>query len=153
MKINQLIILLSLIILLVIPFQSEAVMKSAPPQHSFLTQQFGVDNVQEFLDLTSAEISQKTGRKLKLKEKIILKLTQRKIKKRIKKGESFDIKADYQAATNSFNMGGFLLGFFIPLLGSLLALLFGWNAFKSSLLGLLCITIVIVIAIAGAGAG
>lgn len=147
MKITQLIIPL---MILVIPFQSEAVMKSATPQGSFLTQKFGVENIQEFLNLTSVEITQKTGRKPKLKERIVLKLAQRKIKKRINKGESFDIKADYQTATNSFNLGGFLLGFFIPLLGSLLALLFGWDAFKSSLLGLLCVTIVIVIAVAGA---
>jgi len=133
------------------PFQSEAVIKSVNPQKSFLQEEFGVENIQDFLNLNLADIAKTTGKKLSLKDKVVLKLAQRKIKKKIKKGESFDVKTDYENASRNFNVGGFLLGFFIPVLGSLLAILFGGDAFRSSLLGLLCFIIVLIIIALAAG--
>lgn len=129
------------------PFQSEAVIKSANPQKIFFQEKFGVDNIQDFLNVNPVDIAETTGEKLNFKDKVVLKLTQRKIKKKIKKGASFNIQTEYENASGNFNVGGFLLGFFIPILGSLLAILFGGNAFKSSLLGLLCFIIALVIVV------
>lgn len=135
-------------LIVLFPFQSEAVIKPVDSQKSFFQEKFGVDNIQAFLNLNPVDIAKTTGKKLNFKEKIVLKLTQRKIKKKIKKGASFNIKTEYENASGNFNVGGFLLGFFIPVIGSLLAILFGGNAFKSSLLGLLCFIIALVIVVA-----
>jgi len=138
-------------LIILFPFQSEAVIKPVDPQKSFFQEEFGVNNIQDFLNLNPADITKIKDKKLNFKEKVILKLTQRKIKKKIKKGASFNIKTEYENASGSFNVGGFLLGFFLPVVGSLLALLFGGNAFKSSLLGLLCFVIAVVIVVAAGG--
>jgi len=147
-KINFFIGLLAIVLF---PFHSEAVIKSNIPEKSFIQEKFGVDNLQDFLELNSVKITENTGRKLKLKEKIVLKLVHKRIKKKIKKGESFEIQQEYLTSMNNFNVGGFLLGFFLGPLGVLLAILFGGNALKSSLLGLLCLIIAIAIAIAASG--
>lgn len=141
-------ITISLTLLILFPFQSQAVMKSVNPQKTFLQDKFGVDNIQDFLDLSPKDISKNTGKKQKLKDKIVLRLVQKRIKKKIKNGESFKISEEYPAAMNKFNVGGFLLGFFLGPLGVLLAILFGGNAFKSSLLGCLCLILVIILAFA-----
>jgi len=138
-------------LIILFPSQSEAVIKSVNPQKSFLQKEFGVDNIQDFLNIKIADIAKTTGKKLTLKDKVVFKLTQRKIKKKIRKGTFFNAKSDYENATNSFNVGGFLLGFFIPVVGTLLALLFGVDAFKSSLLGLLCIVLVVIILVLAGG--
>ncbi len=147
MKKTKIIIgLFALIILF--PLQSEAVIKSVNPQKSFLQEEFGVSNIQDFLSLSIADINRTTGKKLTFKDKVVFKLTQRKIKKNIKKGTFFNAKTEYENATNNFNVGGFMLGFFLGPIGVLLAILFGGNALKSSLLGFLCLIIAIVIVVA-----
>ena len=147
----QITIVLTLLILL--SFQSQAVIKSVSPQESFLQENFGIDNIQDFLDLSPKDITKNTGKKQKLKDKIVLRLVQKRIKKKIKNNKFFDISEEYPNATNDFNVGGFLLGFFLGIIGVLLAVLFGGNAVKSSLIGLLCWIIVLVIVVASLGSG
>jgi len=144
-------ITIALTLLILFPYQSEAVMKSVDLQKNFLQEKFGVDNIHDFLELSPADIAETTGKKLNLKEKVIFKLTQRKINKKIRKGIFFNTKTEYENATNNFNVGGFMLGFFLGPIGVVLAILFGGNALKSSLLGFLCLIIAIAIAVVAAG--
>ena len=99
-------------------------------------------SVSQFAALSVKELQNMSHRKLNLQDKLAFKLTQRAIKKKIKRGEvyNFDDAANYR-----FNIGGFLLGFFLGIVGVLLALLFGRNAFRSSLIGLLCWVIILLI--------
>ena len=115
------------------------------PQRQFLQENFGVSNVEAFVNMTPKEIAAARGKQLKLRDKIVLKLAQKKIKKHLKKGTSVDVEEIYETADKSFNIGGFLLGFFLSIIGVLIALLFGKNAFRSSLIGLLCGAIVALI--------
>ncbi|MCB0705467.1 MAG: hypothetical protein KDC34_09170 [Saprospiraceae bacterium] len=115
-------------------------------QHEVATSQWLNDlSVDEFLALSPRDIQEKTGKKVKLADRIALRLTQRQLKK----NKSLDFGAAYEDASGNFSIGGFLLGFFFGLIGVLIALLFGRNAVRSSLIGLLCFVIVWLILILG----
>jgi hypothetical protein len=85
--------------------------------------------VQQFLSLTPKKYYELTGKKLKLSQKVSLKLAQWKIKKMIRKGKTVDLmtmaKAKKDLDTSDFNIAGFLLGFFLSLIGVLIAYLIG----------------------------
>ena len=85
--------------------------------------------VQQFLTLTPKKYYELTGKKLKLSQKVSLKLAQWKIKKMIRKGKKVDLitmaKAQKDLDTSDFNIAGFLLGFFLSLIGVLIAYLIG----------------------------
>ncbi|MCB0656221.1 MAG: hypothetical protein KDC57_08805 [Saprospiraceae bacterium] len=98
--------------------------------------------VAEYSQMRIKDLQELSGHKLKWQEKVSFKLTQRAIKKKLRRGEAFDFDA---SSSYRFNIGGFLLGFFLGVVGVLLSLLFGRNAFRSSLIGLLCWVIILLI--------
>ena len=81
--------------------------------------------VQQFLKLTPEKYYQMTGKRMKLSQKVSLKLAQWKIKRMLKKGKTVDLMAMRQKGidTSDFNIAGFLLGFFLSLIGVLIAYL------------------------------
>jgi hypothetical protein len=83
--------------------------------------------VQQFLKLTPEKYYELTGKKMKLSQKISLKLAQWRIKRMLKKGKTVDLVAMTKKGidTSDFNIGGFLLGFFLSLIGVLIAYLLG----------------------------
>ena len=91
-----------------------------------------------FLDLKIKDIKKAVDKKVTLKDRIVFNITKFKVAKELRKNSEFN-NADtyYKVARGSFNLGGFLLGFFLPIIGNLIALLFGRNAFRSSLIGTL----------------
>ena len=116
-------------------------------ENNFLMEKFGTVDVDTFANMSLKEVAAKTGKKLKLRDKIVLKLAQKQIKKNLKKGKPINAEEIYTTSDKRFNLGGFLLGFFFSLLGVLVALLFGKNAVRSALLGTLCGLIVVLIAV------
>jgi hypothetical protein len=83
-------------------------------------------SVNDFLALTPKKYKELTGEKLSITQKISLKLAQKKIKKAIKNNESIDpsVKAD-AVDTSDFNIGGFVLGLLLSVIGVLIAYLIG----------------------------
>ena len=82
--------------------------------------------IQQFLKLTPKKYYELTGKKMKLSQKISLKLAQWKIKRMLKKGKTVDLVAMTTKKgidTSDFNIAGFLLGFFLSLIGVLIAYL------------------------------
>jgi hypothetical protein len=83
--------------------------------------------VQEFLKLTPKKYQEMTGQKMSMAQKISLKLAQKKIKRMLKQGKTVDLVAMSKKGidTSDFNIGGFLLGIFLFLIGVLIAYLIG----------------------------
>ena len=94
-------------------------------------------SVQDFLDLKASEIKAKTGKKLTIKERILLPIIKAEVYFQSKKNSELDAEYYYHRGARNFNLGGFLLGLFLPIIGNLIAILFGRNAFRSSLKGTL----------------
>ncbi len=85
-------------------------------------------DAKSFLALTPAKVAEMTGRKLTLNQKINLKLTQRLVKKELKKGVDVNMMdMAKRADSGSFNWGAAALGFFLGLIGVLIVYL----AFKN----------------------
>lgn len=100
-----------------------------------------------FVKADFRDLEEAIGQNLSFREKVVVKITQHTIKKELRKGKKSDLDESYRDNNRRFSVGGFLLGFFLGLIGCLIALLFGGNAFRSSLLGLLCWVLVVVIAL------
>ncbi len=102
----------------------------------------------DIVTLNRKQIEHKVGRKLKFKERVVLKLVQRKIKKQIKKGVKVeDIRFSMAAEEKKSHAGGFMLGLLLGLIGVLIAYLaFGKKAGKSAWIGF-AISIVLVLLI------
>jgi hypothetical protein len=83
--------------------------------------------VQDFLNLTPKKYYELTGKKMKLSQKISLKLAQAKVKKMLRKGKTVDLVSLTKKGidTSDFNIAGFLLGIFLFLIGVLIAYLIG----------------------------
>jgi hypothetical protein len=82
--------------------------------------------VQDFLALTPKKYKELTGKKLSLTEKISLKITQRKVRKALKNNENIDMAAVADGFdTSDFNIGGFVLGLLLSVIGVLIAYLIG----------------------------
>ena len=82
--------------------------------------------VEDFLSLTPKKYKELTGEKLSLTQKISLKLAQKKIKKAIKNNEKVDEGTVASAFdTSDFNIGGFILGLLLSVIGVLIAYLIG----------------------------
>jgi hypothetical protein len=82
--------------------------------------------IQQFLKLTPQKYYELTGKRMKLSQKISLKLAQWKIKRMMKKGKAVDLVAMTTKKgidTSDFSIAGFLLGFFLSLIGVLIAYL------------------------------
>ena len=82
--------------------------------------------VQDFLALTPKKYKELTGEKLSITQKISLKLAQKKIRKALKNNESIDSATMANAVdTSDFNIGGFVLGLLLSVIGVLIAYLIG----------------------------
>jgi hypothetical protein len=85
-------------------------------------------DAKSFVALTPAKLAEMTGQKLTLNQKINLKLTQRLVKKELKKGHAVNMQEmAKRAGSGSFNWGAAALGFFLGLIGVLIVYL----AFKN----------------------
>lgn len=85
-------------------------------------------DAKSFLALSPAKVAEMTGRKMTLNQKINLKLTQRLVKKQLKKGIDVNMMdMAKRADSGSFNWGAAALGFFLGLIGVLIVYL----AFKN----------------------
>lgn len=83
-------------------------------------------SVEDFLALTPKKYKELTGEKLSLTQKISLKLAQKKIRKALKNNESIDSGTMANAVdTSDFNIGGFVLGLLLSVIGVLIAYLIG----------------------------
>lgn len=82
-------------------------------------------NVEQILALTPGKYEELTGTKMSLKEKIALKYVQRNIKRDLKKHGTVTME-DYVDGDGSvrFNIGGFVLGLLLGLIGVALAYIF-----------------------------
>lgn len=83
--------------------------------------------VQDFLALSPKKYKELTGKKLSLTQKISLKIAQKKMKKAVKNKESIDMSSSMAEAfdTSDFNIGGFVLGLLLSVIGVLIAYLIG----------------------------
>lgn len=95
-------------------------------------------SAEEFLDLNAKDLKKITGKKLRFRDRMALKLAQQNVKKLMKEGASIDTAAEYKKARGGFNILGFLLGFVLGPIGVLLAWIFVDAGLRSSLIGLLC---------------
>lgn len=83
-------------------------------------------NVKDFLALSPKKYKELTGEKLSLTQKISLKIAQKKIKKAVKNNEAVDSVTMQNALdTSDFNIGGFVLGLLLSVIGVLIAYLIG----------------------------
>ena len=81
--------------------------------------------VKRFISMTPREYEKLTGKEMKLSQKISFKLAQSKIKRMLRKGQTVDLLSMTKKGidTSDFNIAGFLLGFFLSLIGVLIAYL------------------------------
>jgi len=95
--------------------------------------------VTQIANMGRKEIEQVIGRKLTLKERGGLILGKHRINHLVKKGmDAEQIEAALAMGDFDFNIWGFLLGFFLSLLGILIAwIIFGSSGLKSSVFGAL----------------
>lgn len=83
-------------------------------------------SVDDFLSMTPKKYKALTGEKLSLTQKISLKLAQKKIKKALRNNEQIDSATMANALdTSDFNIGGFILGLLLSVIGVLIAYLIG----------------------------
>jgi len=83
-------------------------------------------NVANYIKLKPSDFKKLTGHKLTLKETIVFKITQKRIKKTIRKDGSVDLLAFNNQAKEpfKFNWGGFFLGLLLPVLGLIITAFF-----------------------------
>jgi hypothetical protein len=83
-------------------------------------------SVEEFLSMTPKKFKEVTGQKLSITKKIALKMAQKKIRKALKNNETVDGTTVANAMdTSDFNIGGFILGLLLSVIGVLIAYLIG----------------------------
>lgn len=136
---NYFLLLLTSICLLTSLQKAEAIIAPTLPtsERQRLVKKYGVTNTADLLALTPRKVKTITGKKLRLKDKIVLRLAQRKIKQSLKQNQSADWQNILHHGEKRFHLVGFLLGLLLPVIGNIIALFLGRNAFRSSLLGLL----------------
>lgn len=101
-----------------VPFPPKADNTSVAP--------FSNMTVEDFLALTPKKYKELTGEKLSITKKISLKIAQKKIKRALKNNESIDSVTMANAVdTSDFNIGGFVLGLLLSVVGVLIAYLIG----------------------------
>ncbi len=83
-----------------------------------------VESVEDFLALTPKKIKAQTGEKMRLKDRLILKMAQRQVKKQQAKGEVVNFSEEYQRARGDFSLLWFILGLILPIIGLVLAWIF-----------------------------
>jgi hypothetical protein len=79
----------------------------------------------DYVKLKPADIKKLSGQRLTLKETISFKITQRQIKKTIRKDGTVDLLAFYKKSGKPFkwHWGGFFLGLLLPIVGLVIAAL------------------------------
>lgn len=83
-------------------------------------------SVEEFLALSPKQYRELTGEKLSLTQKISLKIAQKKVKKALKNSDEVNAVTMQNAIdTSDFNIGGFVLGLLLSVVGVLIAYLIG----------------------------
>jgi len=108
----------------------------------------------DYIQLKPLDFKRLTGHKLTLKETIVFKITQRRIKKTIRKDGSVDVFAFNNQAKEPFkwNWGGFFLGLLLPILGLILTAFFKddqrKNRITSAAIGTLIVCLAFVIFVA-----
>lgn len=115
---------------------------------AFLETQFGTDNLNDFVNMSAKDVAKATGEKLSFKEKVALKLVQRQVKRQMKKGERVDLPTSYEKAAPSINIGGFILGFLLGLIGVLIALIIDRDLVTSALYGFLAWLVIVLVIVA-----
>jgi hypothetical protein len=107
-------------------------------------------SVKDFLSLTPKKFRELTGEKMTLSQKISLKIAQHKLKKALKANPQAELSVMPAGIDSSdFNIGGFILGFLLSVIGVLIAYLIGdsnvikwaWIGFGISLIIYLLILI------------
>jgi hypothetical protein len=106
-------------------------------------------SVQDFLALTPKKYRELTGEKLSLTQKIALKLAQKKVKRAIKNNEKVDMAAMAGGLdTSDFNIGGFVLGLLLSVIGVLIAYLIGdTNVIKWAWIGFAVFLVIFLLAV------
>lgn len=83
-------------------------------------------SVEDFLALSPRQYREMTGQKLSLTQKISLKVAQKQVKKALKNNEEVKAVTMQNALdTSDFNVGGFVLGLLLSVVGVLIAYLIG----------------------------
>jgi len=80
-------------------------------------------NLAEYVKLKASDLKGLTGKKLTLKERIVFRINQKRIKKTIRKDGTIDMIAYEKAAKGPFkwHWGGFFIGLLVPILGMVIA--------------------------------
>ncbi|MBA4166922.1 MAG: hypothetical protein H0X41_05170 [Chitinophagaceae bacterium] len=83
-------------------------------------------SVDDFLSLTPKKIREMTGQKMSISQKVALKLAQNKLKNDIRTKQKADVNSAAAMVDGSdFNIGGFVLGLLLSIIGVLIAYLIG----------------------------
>jgi hypothetical protein len=112
---------------------------------------------EQFINLSPRKIKEITGEDLTTKEKLVLSLMQKDVKRGIKKNiidkeDSFNFEQYFEEGKNKFNIGGFVLGLLLGLIGVGLAHIFStdksfrrssWQGFGTWVLLLIALGIII----------
>ncbi len=92
-----------------------------------------------FLTLTPAKIQEMTGQKMTFSQKLSLKITQKEVKKQLKKNGTVDMAAVAKESTGGISALWLILGLLLGLIGVIIALITkkeaGDNRVKSALIG------------------
>lgn len=83
-------------------------------------------SVDDFLSLTPKKVREMTGQKMTLSQKVALKMAQSKLKREIANKQQASVSDAAAAVDGSdFNIGGFVLGLLLSIIGVLIAYLIG----------------------------
>ena len=116
-------------------FTASAIHRDAKPADGLMLTAITVGDI---TDMNAREFGEYTGQKLTFKEKLGYNLVKSKLKRQVKKGTlSENASFDMAAAAGSFNIGAFLLGLFLGLIGLIIVLLAfdDKDAWKEALIG------------------
>ncbi len=88
--------LLTMLLIVFAAFNVQATVHEAPdlsdnPELMEISEEMQINTMQAFLNLTPKKIKEATGKKLKLKEVVALKVMQKRIKKQMKKSPNADL--------------------------------------------------------------
>ena len=113
-------------ILAVTTFAINPIAVSEPKAEDVMVPLFGTEqkiSLAQFVKLSPADYQSIAGQKLNLKEKLSLKILQHHLKKAINKDGTVNMeKFQKMAGDTSFHLGWFALGFFLGLIGLIIAL-------------------------------
>ncbi len=128
-------------LIILLPFKAASVNLDSSNSDKSLTENiYSPFSVSDVLSMNAKEFGQITGQKLTLKNRIVFGLVKGQLKRELKKGNlALDSSAKEPAAKadGSFNIGAFILGLLLGLIGFLIVILAfkDKKAWKWSLLG------------------